>query len=178
MQVLITIVHSLVCVFLMLVVLLQSGRDGGMGAMAGGGSATVFGGRGAGNFLTRLTWISAVIFMLTSITLSLMGSYSGGSLADKAAKFNKPVEIQQGEAPVPAEEPTEEPLEAPVPASVPASEPVSAPSSAPAPAGATPGAPAAPAPVPVNPAPAVPAPAAPAPVNPAPAPVNPAPANP
>ena len=52
-----TIVHLIVCVFLILVVLLQAGKGGGMGIAfgGGGGSQTVFGSSGAGNFLTRLT---------------------------------------------------------------------------------------------------------------------------
>src|SRR4029079_9633651 len=54
-----TIIHILVCVFLILVVLLQAGKGGGMGIAfgGGGGSQTVFGSSGAGNFLTRLTSI-------------------------------------------------------------------------------------------------------------------------
>ena len=67
-----TIVHILVCVFLILVVLLQAGKGGGMGIAFGGsgGSQTVFGSSGAGNFLTRLTSITAVIFMVTSLVLA------------------------------------------------------------------------------------------------------------
>ena len=63
-----TILHVIVCLFLILVVLLQAGKGGGMGiAFGGGGSQTVFGSSGAGNFLTRLTSITAVLFMLTSL---------------------------------------------------------------------------------------------------------------
>ena len=67
-----TIIHILVCVFLILVVLLQAGKGGGMGIAfgGGGGSQTVFGSSGAGNFLTRLTSITAVIFMITSLVLA------------------------------------------------------------------------------------------------------------
>ena len=66
-----TVVHIIVCVFLILVVLLQAGKGGGMGiAFGGGGSQTVFGSSGAGNFLTRLTSITAVIFMVTSLVLA------------------------------------------------------------------------------------------------------------
>jgi protein translocase SecG subunit len=93
MRTFITIIHVLTCIFLMLVVLLQSGRDGGMGAMGGGGSQTVFGGRGAGNFLTRLTGICAAIFMSTSMILSLIAARHGGSLEDKMATFNQEPEV-------------------------------------------------------------------------------------
>ena len=55
---LITIIHVFVCLFLILVVLLQQGRGGGMGSALGGATAQVFGGRGAGNFMSRLTAIS------------------------------------------------------------------------------------------------------------------------
>lgn len=74
MELLLTILHVAVSVFLILVVLLQAGRGGGMGAAFGGASAQMFGGRGAGNFLSRITAASAVLFMTTSLTLSYMSS--------------------------------------------------------------------------------------------------------
>ncbi len=67
-----TTLHVIVCIFLVAVVLLQRGKGAEIGAVFGGGaSSTVFGSRGAGNFLTKLTTAAAVIFMLTSFTLSL-----------------------------------------------------------------------------------------------------------
>jgi preprotein translocase subunit SecG len=76
-----TIVYVFVCLFLILVVLLQAGKGGGMGAAFGGsGSQSVFGGAGAGNFLTRLTVGSAVAFMLLSATLAFLSSSSEKSL--------------------------------------------------------------------------------------------------
>jgi preprotein translocase subunit SecG len=72
---LLEIVHIFVCFFLMLVVLLQQGKGGGMGAAFGGGaSQQVFGGRGAGNILTRATAVCAGIFMLTSVSLAYVSS--------------------------------------------------------------------------------------------------------
>jgi preprotein translocase subunit SecG len=72
---LLEIVHISVCVFLMLVVLLQQGKGGGMGAAFGGGATQqVFGGRGAGNILTRATAICAATFMLTSVSLAYVAS--------------------------------------------------------------------------------------------------------
>src|ERR1700758_1616663 len=72
---LLEIVHVSVCIFLMLVVLLQQGKGGGMGAAFGGGATQqVFGGRGAGNILTRATAICAGIFMLTSVSLAYVSS--------------------------------------------------------------------------------------------------------
>ncbi len=71
MNVFITIVHISTCLLLIAVVLLQHGRGADMGAAFGGGSSnTVFGARGAGNFLTRLTTGAAIVFMLTSLSLS------------------------------------------------------------------------------------------------------------
>ncbi|HXJ23240.1 MAG TPA: preprotein translocase subunit SecG [Polyangia bacterium] len=71
-----TILHVLICVFLILVVLLQAGKGGGMGIAfgGGGGSQTVFGSSGAGNFLTRLTSITAFLFLLTSLALAHFSS--------------------------------------------------------------------------------------------------------
>jgi preprotein translocase subunit SecG len=71
---LLDIVHVSVCVFLMLVVLLQQGKGGGMGAAFGGGAQQVFGGSGAGNLLTRATAVCAAIFMLTSVSLAYVSS--------------------------------------------------------------------------------------------------------
>jgi preprotein translocase subunit SecG len=72
---LLDIIHIFVCAFLMLVVLLQQGKGGGMGAAFGGGAtAQVFGGRGAGNILTRATAVCAGIFMLTSVSLAYVSS--------------------------------------------------------------------------------------------------------
>jgi preprotein translocase subunit SecG len=72
---LLDIIHISVCLFLMLVVLLQQGKGGGMGAALGGGATQqVFGGRGAGNILTRATAICAGIFMLTSVSLAYVSS--------------------------------------------------------------------------------------------------------
>ena len=66
-----TVLHVMVCVFLVVVVLLQRGKGAEIGAVFGGGSgATLFGSRGAGNFLTKLTTGAAVVFMLTSLTLA------------------------------------------------------------------------------------------------------------
>ena len=70
MIILVTTVHILVCVGLIVVVLLQTGKGTDMGAAFGGGaSTTVFGSSGAGNLLTRVTTGMAVVFMLTSLTL-------------------------------------------------------------------------------------------------------------
>jgi len=75
MTTLILILHLIVCVLLILVVLLQAGKGADMGAAFGAGaSQTVFGSGGAAPFLTRLTTVVAVIFMVTSIILTMIGS--------------------------------------------------------------------------------------------------------
>jgi len=79
------VVHVTVCLFLIVVVLLQQGKGGGLSAMGGGG-AQVFGGRGAGNFMTRLTAICAAIFMLTSLSLAYLSSAGDRDLEDSAAE--------------------------------------------------------------------------------------------
>lgn len=66
-------IHIILCLFLILVVLLQQGKSADLaGAFGGQGSQTAFGPRGASNLLTRLTTWSAVAFMVTSITLTIM----------------------------------------------------------------------------------------------------------
>jgi preprotein translocase subunit SecG len=69
MIILVTIIHVLVCIGLILVVLLQTGKGAEVGAVFGGSSATIFGSSGAGNFLSRLTTGMAIVFMITSLTL-------------------------------------------------------------------------------------------------------------
>jgi preprotein translocase subunit SecG len=72
---LITIVHIIVCFILILAVLLQSGKSADLaGAFGGGGSQTVFGPRGAINILSKLTTVSAVLFMITSLGLWILSS--------------------------------------------------------------------------------------------------------
>lgn len=63
-------VHYVVCVFLVIVILLQAGKGADMGAAFGGSSQTVFGSRGAATFLSKLTTGVAVVFLLTSISLA------------------------------------------------------------------------------------------------------------
>ena len=77
MVILLVVVHVIVCLFLIGVVLLQQGKSADLaGAFGGQGSQTAFGPRGAANLLTRLTTYSAIIFMLTSIALTVVLSHS------------------------------------------------------------------------------------------------------
>lgn len=83
MVILLTIIHVIVCLFLMVVVLLQSGKAADLaGAFGGMGSQTAFGPRGSATLLTKATTIAAVLFMLTSLSLAIFatrGSSSVGS---------------------------------------------------------------------------------------------------
>jgi preprotein translocase subunit SecG len=77
---LLVVVHVIVCLFLVGIVLLQQGKSADVaGAFGGQGSQTAFGPRGAANLLTRLTTWSAIVFMLTSIGLTVALARSGGS---------------------------------------------------------------------------------------------------
>ena len=70
-----SIFHLLVTLGLILIVLLQSGKGADIGAAFGGGSSqTVFGGRGAATFLSKMTSALAILFMLTSLTLTVLAS--------------------------------------------------------------------------------------------------------
>ncbi len=75
--VLLVILHIVICLFLIGVVLLQQGKSADLaGAFGGQGSQTAFGPRGAANLLTRLTTWSAILFMVTSISLTVLMSRS------------------------------------------------------------------------------------------------------
>jgi len=114
MVILLTILHVIVAVFLILVVLLQTGKRADLaGAFGGGGSQTAFGARGAATLLSRLTAWSAGIFMATSLLLSLMsssGGRGGGSVLDSVP----------AQAPVSAPAPATPPPTTPTPAQAPA----------------------------------------------------------
>lgn len=90
----IMVVHIIVCVFLIGVVLVQQGRSADLaGAFGGQGSQTAFGPRAAANVLTRLTTWSAVIFMCTSLTLTILytrGERSHSVLGDQPAAQQAP----------------------------------------------------------------------------------------
>ncbi len=75
MSALIITLHVIVCIALIMIVLLQTGKGADMGAAFGGGSSqTLFGSTGASTFLSKATTIAAVVFMLTSFSLAYMSS--------------------------------------------------------------------------------------------------------
>ena len=74
-----TVIHILMCITLILIVLLQTGKGADMGAAFGGSSQTLFGSSGPGSFLEKLTAGAAIVFMLTSLTLAYFSSQRPGS---------------------------------------------------------------------------------------------------
>ena len=100
MGIVVTVVHVIVCIFLMLTVLLQSGKGGGMGSAFGGGSSTgsVFGGSGAGNFLRSLTGGAAAVFMLTSILMAYLASSTGKDYFDRVIPQQRAAAEQRAKA--------------------------------------------------------------------------------
>ncbi len=80
MLILLTIVHVVICVFLVIVVLLQSGKAADLaGAFGGMGSQTAFGPRGSATVLSKATTIAAALFMVTSLSLAILASRAAGS---------------------------------------------------------------------------------------------------
>ena len=97
------IVYVLACLFLILVVLLQTGKRADLaGAFGGGGSQTAFGARGAASVLAKLTTGSAVLFMLLALWLSILSTRGTGS---RTVLDTVPATGPEAPAPPPAEAP-------------------------------------------------------------------------
>ena len=109
MIILVTIVHVIVCLFLIVVVLLQSGKAGDISAAFGGqGSQAAFGPRGAATALSKATTVSAVLFMLTSVTLSIYSIKHNGPSSVLQGVKSAPAKTQPAApAPIPATPPTQ-----------------------------------------------------------------------
>ena len=95
-----TLLHVVVCIAMVMIVLLQKGKGASMGAAFGGSSQTVFGSTGATPFLSKITVATAVIFMLTSLTLALLMGRGASSSLMKGV--NVPAATQPAESPAPA----------------------------------------------------------------------------
>lgn len=116
MTVLLIVLHITVCIALIAVVLLQSGKGAEMGASFGAsGSQSVFGAGGGSTFMSKVTTGAAIIFMLTSLTLaylsgqpgssSIMSNRGGKQAPQKAAPAAAPAAPQQAPAPAAPEAP-------------------------------------------------------------------------
>jgi len=105
----VTTVHILVCFFIIIVVLLQSGKSGDISAAFGGqGSQTAFGPRGAASALSKATTWSAVAFMVTSITLAVYASKrTTGSTSVLQGVKQQPVKTPPAPTPAPSTPPTQ-----------------------------------------------------------------------
>jgi preprotein translocase subunit SecG len=122
MYILAMIVHVVVCLFLIIVVLLQSGKAADLaGAFGGMGSQTAFGPRGSATLLSKATTISAVLFMVTSLTLSILATKSAGLgttvLEDQRPAQTAPAPVAPAPMPVPGGAPpqAQQPQQIPLP---------------------------------------------------------------
>ncbi len=95
MTTLLLIIHIIVCVVLIGVVLLQSGKGAEIGAAFGGSSQTLFGSRGAATFLSKVTTVVAIIFMLTSLALAIIQTKSSTIIKDTVPTEQKEVSPQK-----------------------------------------------------------------------------------
>jgi len=97
---LIVVLHVIVCVALILVILLQTGKGSDIGAVFGGGSSqTLFGSTGPTSFLSKLTAGAAVVFMLTSLFLAY---FAGSGSTRSIMKGGAPVSTMPGPLKAPA----------------------------------------------------------------------------
>jgi preprotein translocase subunit SecG len=97
---LLTLIHIAVCLVLILVVLLQSGKAADLaGAFGGMGSQTAFGPRGAQTLLSKTTTACAILFMLTSLTLAIMATRQVGASGSILEKSSQPAPAQKAPAP-------------------------------------------------------------------------------
>ena len=113
--VLLTIIHVLVCVFLIIVVLLQSGKAADLaGAFGGMGSQTAFGPRGSATLLSKATTLSAVLFMITSLSLSILATRNAGAAS---TVLDKAKPSSPASAPAKPGQPSAPPAQAPLPGS-------------------------------------------------------------
>lgn len=95
MTTLLLIIHIIVCIVLIAVVLLQSGKGAEIGAAFGGSSQTLFGSRGAATFLSKVTTVVAIIFMLTSLALAIIQTRSTTIIKEDAVPAEQKVPTQQ-----------------------------------------------------------------------------------
>jgi preprotein translocase subunit SecG len=94
METLLTIVHVIVCLFLVGIVLLQHGKGADIGASFGGSSQSLFGTEGPLPLLNKITTASAIIFMLTSVTLAYISSHTGSSSVMSEITASQPAQVQ------------------------------------------------------------------------------------
>ncbi|MCU1293213.1 MAG: protein translocase subunit secG [Bryobacterales bacterium] len=88
---LVTTLHVVICFFLIIVVLLQSGKAADLaGAFGGMGSQTVFGPRGTATVLSKATTIAASLFMITALTLAVLANRQGAASSGSVIRTQAP----------------------------------------------------------------------------------------
>ncbi|TKB12096.1 preprotein translocase subunit SecG [Desulforhopalus sp. IMCC35007] len=90
MDTLLTIVHVIVCLFLVGIVLLQHGKGADIGATFGGSSQSLFGTEGPLPLLNKITTAAAIIFMLTSVTLAYISTQTSKSSVMSGVTVSQP----------------------------------------------------------------------------------------
>jgi preprotein translocase subunit SecG len=102
MTTLIIVVHTIVCLFLICIVLLQHGKGADIGASFGGSSQSLFGTEGPMPLLNKITTFAAIVFMGTSITLAyLSANKSSGSVMSNVKVQEQQAPIQQSPIAIP-----------------------------------------------------------------------------
>ena len=105
MEAILLTVHYMICFFLIVVILLQVGKGADIGAVFGGASQTVFGGRGPTTFLSKITAVMAIAFLVTSISLAhISKTRSADTVIDKATPVEAGAPAASPEAGAPAAE--------------------------------------------------------------------------
>ena len=97
MDTLLTIVHVIVCLFLVGIVLLQHGKGADIGASFGGSSQSLFGTEGPLPLLNKITTAAAIIFMLTSVTLAYISSQTGKTSVMSTVAVSQPAQVQEAQ---------------------------------------------------------------------------------
>ena len=99
MTIILTIIHVIVCFFLVIVVLLQSGKAADLaGAFGGMGSQTAFGPRGSATVLSRATTVAAALFMVTSLSLAILATRHAASTSGSVLEQQKAAPVKPGPA--------------------------------------------------------------------------------
>ncbi len=100
METLLLTVHYLLCFFLIVIILLQAGKGADIGALFGGASQTVFGGRGPTTFLNRVTVGVAVGFLVTSISLAHIAKNRSGTSVLESATTSETGVVPEADKPL------------------------------------------------------------------------------
>jgi len=107
--------HIIACIVLIVLVLLQSGKEG-MGVIFGGGSSSVFGSAGAGGFLVKMTAWFAALFLVTCLTYNYLTMNRGKASVMGGAPIQQKAVPVENKSPLPEGQTTNQPEQKPAPA--------------------------------------------------------------